>query len=409
MKETYTNCRCHRITALSSVSLASGLLTNLLLFVNLGGYFPPFLVQVSTIVGIISSCLTAFIAILVFVLHSSHAKKFEFTQAFYYAIISVISYFVIAIFSIVISLGRYFHYYPKRFDIRESERKLLLQDFTFMTYLLIGALIFAKIEQWTYVDAVFWANFTLLTIGLGGSYTPTTSLARILLLPYAIGGIITLGVFVSSLRSVLERAKIDLRQQVIESGRRRMAEELQKSHHSRTEHMVNPSHQEFIEEEVFRRARKLKIEAGRKTRWFALLISILITLVLWLVGAAVFWHAMKSQQWTYPSALYFGYISLLTIGYGDLMPETNLAKPSYVFWTVISIPVLTIVISNLGDTIVVEFQKFLLFVGSITILPDPRILKTTIKKFEFLKQRNFKLSAKWYKLSEFRLKSLCEL
>jgi potassium channel subfamily K, other eukaryote len=385
---------------MSSISLACGLLTNLLLFVNLGSYFPLLIAQIPVIIGGISSCLIVLVIIVVFALHSSHTNSYDFTQAFYYAMISAILYFLIAVLTIIVSLGIYFQYYPKRFNLRETERRLLLQCFSLMIYLLVGSVVFAKIEHWTYLDAVFWADFTLLTIGLGGKYAPTTDLARILLLPYAIGGIMILGGYVSSLHAVLETAKKELEQQLIENRRRTLADDVRKSHLFTAEHAASPSYQEFIKEEVFQKVRTLKIEAGRKARWFSLVISILFALILWFASAAVFWRAMKSQQWTYPSALYFSYISFLTIGYGDLMPESNSAKPLYVLWTLLAVPVLTIVVSNLGGTLVEDFQNILLFLGSITILPDPRILKAMIKNLGALKRGNLKPSAKCHKLSE---------
>ena len=43
----------------------------------------------------------------------------------------------------------------------------MLQTIAFMVYLLGGAAVYARIEEWTFVDAVYWADFTLLTIGIG--------------------------------------------------------------------------------------------------------------------------------------------------------------------------------------------------------------------------------------------------
>jgi Ion channel len=64
----------------------------------------------------------------------------------------------------------------------------MLQTISFLVYLLAGAAVYSHIEGWAYLDAVYWADFTLLTVGIG-DYAPGTHLGRGLLFPFAIGGI----------------------------------------------------------------------------------------------------------------------------------------------------------------------------------------------------------------------------
>ena len=52
----------------------------------------------------------------------------------------------------------------------------------------------------------------------------------------------------------------------------------------------------------------------------------------------------REQSWTYFTALYFSYTSLLTIGYGELQPTSNGGKPFFVLWTLLAVPTLTIFI-----------------------------------------------------------------
>ncbi len=84
--------------------------------------------------------------------------------------------------------GAYAGHYDKEFKLTMSQRTLMLQTISFIVYLLLGALVFSGIEGWKYLDAVYWAEFTLLTVGIG-DYSPTTHLGRGLLFPFAIGGI----------------------------------------------------------------------------------------------------------------------------------------------------------------------------------------------------------------------------
>jgi potassium channel subfamily K len=112
--------------------------------------------------------------------------------------------------------------------------------------------------------------------------------------------------------------------------------------------------------------------------------------VVWLGGALVFWfsehvrvfifrcspHAdidkrlKKLQSWTYFESLYFAYTTLLTIGYGDFFPKSNSGKPFFVIWSLIAVPTVTVLISNMGDTVVGWLKEGTLWIGERTILPE---------------------------------------
>ena len=124
-------------------------------------------------------------------------------------------------------------HYSKEFKLTISQRTLMLQTIVFMVYLLLGALVYSKIEGWRFLDAVYWADFTLLTIGIGDDYSPSTHLGRGLLFPFAIFGIIILGLVVGSVRSlVLERTKKKLSARMTEKTRRRVLKNIEKAEDS---------------------------------------------------------------------------------------------------------------------------------------------------------------------------------
>ena len=111
-------------------------------------------------------------------------------------------------------------HYEKRFQLTSSQRTLMLQTMSFMAYLLLGALVFNSIEGWGFLNAGYWADVTLLTIGFG-DYAPVTPLGRGLLIPFAIGGVLVVGLVVGSIRSlVLERGKEKMSARIIEKRRR---------------------------------------------------------------------------------------------------------------------------------------------------------------------------------------------
>ena len=90
----------------------------------------------------------------------------------------------------------------------------------------------------------------------------------------------------------------------------------------------------------------------------------------WFIGALVFEHGEQNQGWSYFESLYFSYTTLLTIGYGDFEPMSNSGKPFFVFWSLLAIPTLTILISDMGDTVVKAIKDVTIYLGEITVLPS---------------------------------------
>lgn len=127
--------------------------------------------------------------------------------------------------------------------------------------------------------------------------------------------------------------------------------------------------------------RHIQEKAHTNRRWTSLVISGSIWLLLWFVGAAIF-HASEAhpQEWSYFVSLYFAYTSLLTIGYGDFYPRSNAGKAFFVFWSLLAVPSLTVLISNMGDTIVKGIRDLTLWIGNFTVLPGEQGVKATIRE-----------------------------
>ncbi|MCJ1416309.1 Potassium channel [Xylographa parallela] len=381
------------LIAINAVSLVIALLANMSLLFNMARRLSFSIAQPITIVGwYISSFLL--IGLLATASHSpsmelTAAEDRAFTQAFYYAIMAAGLYIIVASLMVITVYGAYAGHYPREFKLTMSQRTLMLQTISYLVYLESGAAVFAHIEGWMFVDGVYWANYTLLTIGLG-DYSPSTHLGRSLLFPFAVGGIIILGLVIGSIRSlVLERGKKKLGARMIEKKRQAYLKKLERKKKGRA--TITPlsegqgrtsdgKTEKERREEEFNMMRKIQDEAMSRRRWTALAISATAWLFLWLVGAMVFWKAEKNQQWTYFGAVYFAYVSLLTIGYGDFTPESNSGKAFYVFWALLAIPTLTILISNMGDTVVKMIRDLTLWLGEFTVLPGEGGTKDRIRK-----------------------------
>ena len=108
--------------------------------------------------------------------------------------------------------------------------------------------------------------------------------------------------------------------------------------------------------------------------------------LLWCVGAIGFWKAeQKSQGLSYFQALYFCYVSLLTIGYGDLSPKSNAGKPFFVVWSLIAVPTMTILISDMGDTVIASFKRGTFKFADWTVLPKAGVWKIFVQAHPWLR------------------------
>lgn len=220
-------------------------------------------------------------------------------------------------------IGAMLGHYDREFKLTMSQRTLMLQTISFLVYLELGAAVFAHIEGWNYLDALYWADFTLLTVGIG-DYSPMTHLGRGLLFPFAIGGIIIIGLVIGSIRSlVLERGKVKLGARMVEKERRRILQKLHdKDHGSLLSPITSKDKQQRgseasdegldkrqagdgdgdgseddwgkdlterqRREKEFALMRKVQSQAASRRRWTSLGISGATWFVLWFAGAAIF-------------------------------------------------------------------------------------------------------------------------
>jgi potassium channel subfamily K len=214
------------LIAVNSVSLAFALSANMSLLLNMSRRLTFAIAQPITIIGFY---LAGFLLMALVGVASSSvfrilpAEEHALGQAYYYAIIAAGIYFIIASLMAFTAFGAWKGHYAREFKLTASQRTLMLQTIGFMVYLLLGALVFSEIEGWMFLDGVFWASFTLLTIGFGGEFVPKTHTGRSLLIPYAIGGLVTVGLVIGSIRSlILEHGKQKMSARFLEVKRQKV-------------------------------------------------------------------------------------------------------------------------------------------------------------------------------------------
>lgn len=311
------------------------------------------------------------------------SPSFSFTEAFYYAILSAVLYLVTTAF-IVYTASRLWHLSrEERVEVQfaKGHRRLMRLTVLFVAYLLLGAAVFFHIEGWMYLDAVYWADVTILTIGFG-DFKPSTDLGRALLIPYASGGIFILFlIFYCIPKLVFDRGgsmwEIHLRDQ---ERIKKVQQRKEQAHAKETvfrDQLLNGEANEKMEGPVNypdaaqtttalenrldeeREARKRDFllmqhilkHSTRKRLLYSIILWGSCLLFLWLAGAACFWAFERLQDWTYFDAVYFAYTAISVIGYGDTAPLSDFGKVFFVLWSLVVVPTLTMLIATAVEAV----------------------------------------------------------
>lgn len=82
--------------------------------------------------------------------------------------------------------------------------------------------------------------------------------------------------------------------------------------------------------------------------------AIMLAVLFILTIGTIFYHNVEGM--TYLDALYFSVMTLATVGYGDLAPQTALGKLFTIIYVLIGVGVITAVIANFSRALA-EYHK----------------------------------------------------
>ncbi|KAK9465199.1 hypothetical protein V1512DRAFT_229036 [Lipomyces arxii] len=340
------------IIALNAISLAFGVTANTFLLMNFAGRVRYNVSQAITISAffIASFILTALLAV-----RSDQLEQISdsvFSQGYWSGAITAVLYFICAVVLTWNEIGHLMGLYPASFILSASQRSLMLQILCLTVWLAAGSGVFARVLQYSYADALYYCDVTILTIGLGDLH-PWRDLGRALCLPYALVGVLITGLTVTSFRSLVILTTRE--KQTINRVDRLRIQHLQKLESVKIKRTGKESFQ--IMRDIHKRALKKDLR-------MMLLVCTFMFCIFWLIGALIF---AKLESWTYFHGVYFSSLCLLTIGYGDFVPQAQATKPLFVIWSLIAIPLMTIFISSLGETIIAGVMSVTEKLGNITL------------------------------------------
>ncbi|OQE44449.1 hypothetical protein PENCOP_c002G06697 [Penicillium coprophilum] len=401
-------------TVLNAVSLFCGLVGNMFLLFNFTQLVRYIIaLPVTIIMWFLASGILCGITIATAVYAPPVGLDRTYSQAFWSAVIAAILYFILSLILMINMLGYFLGKYPQHFALTYEQRTLILQMTALVVWLLIGAAIFQRVLGISFADALYFSDVTVLTLGYG-DIIATNNVGRGILWPYAVIGIIILGLVVESIFKFAREVHYDnvirkhiehKRESTFERSvgfhkfkysqeKRRLSQAitpptlvLQKSksrhrhRHSRpirdTINAITTARRPKVivmreEKDRFNAMRRIQSDTLRFRRWTNLIISVVAFGIVWSCGAVVFW---KLEGWTYFESLYFCFISLLTIGYGDFTPQSNAGRPFFVVWSLIAIPTMTMLISEMSDTVVASFKRATDIVADYVVLPQSSVYK----------------------------------
>lgn len=88
-----------------------------------------------------------------------------YSQAYWYAVIAAVLYALCTVLLLVNMIGYMLGHYTERFNLTDAQRTLILQSFMFFIWLAGGAGVFTAVEGWSYSNALYYCDVTILTIG----------------------------------------------------------------------------------------------------------------------------------------------------------------------------------------------------------------------------------------------------
>ncbi|SCU90359.1 LANO_0D08460g1_1 [Lachancea nothofagi CBS 11611] len=325
------------IYGVNVVSLILGCFSNFVLLLHFAKKVSYLTAQLINIVGWTMAGLMLLIDIVICG-KRDYTPELEKTIGFWYAIFTVILYLSCNALLLIHYGGYKLGKYPATFNLTDSERNVMIFTFILSLWFIWGSAMFSQIVPLTYGEALYYCVVVVLTVGLG-DLVPVTVAGKIMTLVYSLSGVIILGLIVALTRSIIQSSSGPIfffyR---VENARSKIYEEL------------IASEQTMESETAFDIIKHVRSVSRMKQQSWSTFAVVCVFVAFWLLGALIFHYA---EKWTYFNSLYFCFLCLITIGFGDFAPKTGCGRAFFVVWALCAVPLMTAMISTVGDTLYV--------------------------------------------------------
>lgn len=323
------------VLALNILSLILGIFGNISLLLNFFGQISYTITQTVSILCWFFACIILISGILITNHDINITPNFSRSEGFWLAAVTAFHYLCCALVITVNFLGYYFEKYPPTFNLNRKQKTLMVYTITFCVWCVIGTVIMKHmILSISYGSALYYCIVSFLTIGLG-DIIPKTTGSRVVILILSLGGVLQIGFLIAMIRQVI----------LSSSGPTIFWNQIEKERLKELNRLKQNSTQLSFESS-FDKMRSIGRKANIEQLNITLLMSILIFLTYWLIGALIF-H--RVEEWTFFQSLYFCFLCLLTIGYGDYAPKTSFGRVFFINWAISAVPLMRILISSTGD------------------------------------------------------------
>lgn len=335
-----TNARLdnREILGLNVVSFIFGIYGNMSLVLNFSERMHYMTSQLASIsCWFIAGSLLLAAIILATVRMNGLEQEVELTEGFFFAAFTVFFYYACAIIQSINFLGYTMKKYPPVFNLSRRQRSLMIYIVIFTIWEVVGTIgmnfLLGKIS---YGTSLYFCTVSILTIGYG-DILPDSPGAKAFDMVFCFVGVILVGLIIAMIRQVvLTSAAPCIFWHRIELGRQKLLKKLEKDNI------------ELTPEEAFEHMRRIRRQVKFRQANYSFLIIITVFIVFWLIGAFVF---NVIEDWGYFNAVYYCFVTLLTIGYGDYAPTSPLARSVFVVWAFFAVPLMAVLISNASDTV----------------------------------------------------------
>jgi voltage-gated potassium channel Kch len=246
---------------------------------------------------------------------------------------------------VVLLLVGFFRFLARLFFVdlwRNSNTRPVLLYAVFIV--LLGTFLFHWLEKWSYLDSLYFVVITLTTIGYG-DFAPTTTFSKILTIYYGINGIVLLLVLFDLIRHVRGAELVENKKKLAQLNAplaHKAAEQVEMAMGADegiaadVPHGIPKPHKPKSAKEMLKNTMRmlflLDLFKDPQSQGILLYAAAIIAL-----GAYAF-HQI--QDWSWLNSVYFMFITMTTIGYGDFSPTVPWGKVLTIFFGLNGIVVL---------------------------------------------------------------------